>query len=92
MWLAQCLFRDSDAVTRRVSDWLRTALGPDSRHLPLRRQRRRVHQVQGATEGAEALTATQQRHLLVKLRALETCRQRDLTDPVTLLIATGLRR
>ena len=43
-------------------------------------------------KGAEALTATQLRDLLIKLRASETCRKRDLTDPVTLLIATGLRR
>lgn len=43
-------------------------------------------------EGAHALTADQLRDLLAKLRSSETCRQRDLTDPITLLIATGLRR
>ncbi len=41
---------------------------------------------------AQALTADQLRDLLAKLRTSETCRQRDLTDPITLLIATGLRR
>jgi integrase len=42
--------------------------------------------------GAQALTADQLRDLLTKLRASKTCRERDLTDPITLLIATGLRR
>ena len=42
--------------------------------------------------GATALTADQLRELLAKLRASETCRKRDLVDPITLLIATGLRR
>ncbi len=40
----------------------------------------------------QALTADQLRDLLIKLRASETCRQRDLMDPITVLIATGLRR
>lgn len=43
-------------------------------------------------KGAQALTADQLRDLLTKLRASKTCRERDLTDPITLLIATGLRR
>lgn len=43
-------------------------------------------------KGAQALTADQPRDLLAKLRASEACRQRDLTDPTTLLIATGLHR
>ena len=42
--------------------------------------------------GATALTADQVRELLAKGRASETCRKRDLVDPITLLIATGLRR
>ena len=42
--------------------------------------------------GATALTADQLCELLAKLRASETCRKRDLVDPITLLIATGLRR
>ena len=42
--------------------------------------------------GATALTAYQLRELLAKVRASETCRKRDLVDPITLLIATGLRR
>ena len=42
--------------------------------------------------GATALTADQLRELLAKVRASETCRKRDLVDPITLLIATGLRR
>ena len=42
--------------------------------------------------GAEALTADQLRELLIKLRVSETCVKRDLVDPITLLIATGLRR
>ncbi len=46
----------------------------------------------GHPRGAEALTATQLRDLLVKLRASDTCRKRDLVDPITVLIATGLRR
>jgi integrase len=43
-------------------------------------------------KGAEALTADQLRELLTKLRASESCHKRDLVDPITLLIATGLRR
>ena len=43
-------------------------------------------------KGAQALNADQLRDLLGKLRASETCRQGDLTDPITPLIATGVRR
>jgi integrase len=43
-------------------------------------------------KGAPALSAEQLRDLLTKLRASETCRKRDLVDPITILIATGLRR
>lgn len=43
-------------------------------------------------KGAEALTADELRELLAKLRASKYCQQRDLVDPITLLIATGLRR
>jgi integrase len=43
-------------------------------------------------QGAKALTAEQLRDLLAKLRASECCRELDLTDPVTILIATGARR
>ncbi len=46
----------------------------------------------GQPKGAEALTADQLRELLGKLRASATCHKRDLVDPITLLIATGLRR
>lgn len=42
--------------------------------------------------GARALTADELRALLVALRASEFCRANDLVDPITLLIATGLRR
>jgi integrase len=45
-----------------------------------------------APKGAEALTAEQVRDLLKKMRASEECQRRDLVDPVTFLIATGLRR
>ena len=45
-----------------------------------------------APKGASALTAEEVRDLLTKLRASEACQQRDLVDPITLLIATGLRR
>jgi integrase len=43
-------------------------------------------------KGAVALTAEQLRDLLVKLRASAFCEKHDLADPITLLIATGLRR
>lgn len=43
-------------------------------------------------QGATALTADQLRDLFNRLRASEDCRKKDLVDPVTLLIATGLRR
>jgi integrase len=43
-------------------------------------------------KGATALTADQLRELFDKLRASTFCREQDLTDPITLLIATGLRR
>jgi integrase len=43
-------------------------------------------------KGAAALTGDQLRDLLGKLRASDYCREHDLVDPFTLLIATGLRR
>jgi integrase len=43
-------------------------------------------------KGATALGADELRALLVKLGASSFCREHDLVDPVTLLIATGLRR
>jgi integrase len=42
-------------------------------------------------QGACALTADQLRALLERLRASDECRNLDLVDPITLLIATGLR-
>jgi hypothetical protein len=42
-------------------------------------------------KGAPALKADQLRDLLRGLRASEYCRERDLADPFTILIATGLR-
>lgn len=46
----------------------------------------------GQPKGATALTADQLRDLLAKLGASDYCRDRDLADPIVLLIATGLRR
>ena len=43
-------------------------------------------------QGATALTGDELAELLAKLGASESCQKRDLVDPVTLLIATGLRR
>jgi integrase len=43
-------------------------------------------------KGATALTADELRELLSKLGASQYCRQHDLVDPITLFIATGLRR
>jgi integrase len=43
-------------------------------------------------EGAKALTANELRDLLGKVRASDYCRQLDLTDAVTVLIGTGVRR
>jgi integrase len=43
-------------------------------------------------KGASALTADQVRELLGKLRASKYCRDHDLVDPITVLIATGVRR
>jgi integrase len=43
-------------------------------------------------KGATALTGDQLRDLLAKVRASTYCRDHDLVDPITLLIATGLRR
>lgn len=43
-------------------------------------------------KGAVALTADQLRDLLIKLRESAFCQKHDLADPITLLIATGLRR
>lgn len=42
-------------------------------------------------QGASALTADQLRGLLERVRASDECRTLDLVDPITLLIATGLR-
>src|ERR1700741_3670143 len=47
---------------------------------------------QDRPQGAAALTANQVRELLSKLGASRYCRQHDLVDPITLFIATGLRR
>jgi integrase len=46
----------------------------------------------GRPKGALALTADELRALLAQLRASELCQNHDLVDPITLLIATGLRR
>lgn len=43
-------------------------------------------------KGAAALTAAEIRDLIGTLRASAYCREHDLIDPITLLIATGLRR
>ena len=43
-------------------------------------------------KGAAALTADQLRDLLAKVRASAYCDKHDLADPITVLIATGLRR
>ena len=55
---------------------------------------RDVQSIQSKTtlKGAPALTADQLRELPARLRASEGCSKRDLVDPITLLIATGLRR
>jgi integrase len=46
----------------------------------------------GHPKGATALTVDQLRELLTKVRESEVCQRRDLVDPITLLVATGLRR
>jgi integrase len=43
-------------------------------------------------KGAVALSGDELRTLLGKLRASDNCKEFDLVDPVTVLIATGLRR
>ena len=43
-------------------------------------------------KGATALSADQLREVLAKLRADNYCKRNDLVDPITMLIATGLRR
>lgn len=55
---------------------------------------RDVQQIKSKSKprGASALTADQLRELLGKLRASEYCRDHDLVDPITILIATGVRR
>ncbi len=42
--------------------------------------------------GATALSADDLHDLLVRLRADDYCQRNDLVDPITVLIATGLRR
>jgi integrase len=42
--------------------------------------------------GATALTADELRGLLAKLATSQYCRDHDLVGPITMLIATGLRR
>src|ERR1700692_2150892 len=46
----------------------------------------------GHPKGATALTVDQLRELLTKVRESEVCQRRDLVDPITLLVAPGLRR
>ena len=55
---------------------------------------RDVQPLQSKTQpkGAVALSAAALRDLLGRLRASQYCRDHDLVDPVTMLIATGLRR
>jgi integrase len=43
-------------------------------------------------KGAVGLTAEQLRSLLQKVQVSQYCRDHDLVDPITLLVATGLRR
>ena len=43
-------------------------------------------------QGAKALPVEEARMLLAAVRASEECRRKDLTDPITVLMATGLRR
>ncbi len=43
-------------------------------------------------KGAPALAADELRELFGKLRASEYCQKNDLVDPITIFIATGLRR
>lgn len=43
-------------------------------------------------KGASALTGEQVQVLFSKLRASKYCRDHDLVDPITILIATGVRR
>ncbi|MDT5097614.1 MAG: hypothetical protein QOC76_1351 [Mycobacterium sp.] len=43
-------------------------------------------------KGAPSLTVEQLRELLIGLRSSDYCREYDLADPFTILIATGLRR
>jgi len=43
-------------------------------------------------KGARALTGDELRELLAKLRTSEFCQKCGLVDPITMLIATGLRR
>jgi len=43
-------------------------------------------------QGAAALSAEQVRGLLTGVRGSDYCKQHDLADPITLLVATGLRR
>lgn len=43
-------------------------------------------------KGAVALTADQLRNFLLNLQTSEFCEKHDLVDPITLLIATGIRR
>lgn len=43
-------------------------------------------------QGATALTGDQLRNLLAGVRASDYCREHDLADPITLFVATGLRR
>lgn len=42
-------------------------------------------------KGAEALTADQLRDLIIRLRESEYCQKNDLVDPITILMATGIR-
>ncbi|KWX22308.1 integrase [Mycolicibacterium wolinskyi] len=45
-----------------------------------------------APKGAVALTASQLRALLLGVQNSQFCQDHDLADPITLLVATGLRR
>lgn len=47
---------------------------------------------QNQPHGAVALTANELRELLAKVETSEYCRDHDLVGPITMLIATGLRR
>ncbi len=83
--------RTTDAYRYTASKFMRFVGGVRVREATPPRIDAALRSMRNAT-GATALTADELRGLLAKLATSQYCRDHDLVGPITMLIATGLRR